>query len=175
MIAAFPENMNWIQKNRTSILTALVVLAAFGVIVVTKPTPTAPVVARGTSMLVANDATYDFGAVPINGGLVRRTYVVKNTGTEPLTIGNMYTSCMCTTALMRVAGTTWGPFGMSGHGIGGGRMSAVLAPGEIAEVEAIFDPAAHGPAGVGPVARAIYLENSAGDPVELSFSALVTP
>lgn len=169
--------MNWIQSNRTSVLVAVVVMGALAVILVTKPAP-APatlVPAGNVGTLVAETATYDFGAIPINGGLVSRRYVVRNTGVEPLTISNMYTSCMCTTATMRMGSQTWGPFGMPGHGIGGGRMGATLAPGGSAEVEAVFDPAAHGPAGVGPVSRAIYLENTAGGPLELSFTALVTP
>lgn len=167
--------MNWIKSNRTGIFTALIALLALAVIFVMKPAPATPVVTGSASTLVAEAAAYDFGAVPINGGFVRRIYVVRNIGTEPITIEKMYTSCMCTTALMRAGGKAWGPFGMPGHGIGGGRISTALAPGETAEVEAVFDPAAHGPAGVGPVSRAVYLENTAGDPLELSFTALVTP
>lgn len=169
--------MNWIQSNRTSVLVAVIVMGALAVILVTKPAPApaALVPAGSVGALVAEAATYDFGAVPINGGFVRRIYTVRNTGIEPLTINSMYTSCMCTTATMRMGGQSWGPFGMPGHGIGGGRMSATLAPGASAEVEAVFDPAAHGPAGVGPVMREIYLESSAGVPLALSFTATVTP
>ncbi|MBI2278534.1 MAG: DUF1573 domain-containing protein [Candidatus Brennerbacteria bacterium] len=167
----------WIKNKKAfhSILVVLVIVGAFAVIVATKPAPTPPVLSGGVSTLVAEAATYDFGAVPLNGGFVRRVYAVQNTGTEPIILNGMYTSCMCTTAVMRKGNETWGPYGMPGHGIGGGRMSVALASGEAAEIEAIFDPAAHGPAGVGPVARSIYLENSAGAPVELSFTAIVTP
>jgi len=145
------------------------------VIIITKPSPSAPVATGSTTTLVAEAPAYDFGAVPINGGFVRKTYTVRNAGVEPVTVRALYTSCMCTTATMYRGTEVWGPFGMPGHGIGGGRMSAVLAPGETAEVEAVFDPAAHGPAGVGPVVRAVYLENDAGSPLELTFNAIVTP
>ncbi|KKT83316.1 MAG: hypothetical protein UW81_C0021G0020, partial [Candidatus Giovannonibacteria bacterium GW2011_GWC2_44_9] len=41
--------------------------------------------------------------------------------------------------------------------------------------EVVFDPAAHGPAGVGRIERAVYLENSASEALQLKFSATVTP
>lgn len=174
--------MNWIQKNRTGILTAVIALLALAAIVITKPAPAAPSASRAdrgpsagqAGSLFAEETSYDFGAVPLTGGLVRNVYRVKNAGSDPVTVKDISTSCMCTSAIFRKGTDAWGPFGMPGHGARRS-ISVTLAPGESAEVEAIFDPAAHGPAGVGPVARAIYLAPDRGDPVELSFTALVTP
>lgn len=158
---------------------ALIVAGALAVIIVTKPVPASVQIAagepNGSGILIADAATFDFGSIPLRGGLVTHDYIVRNTGTETVTIRSAYTSCMCTTALVRMNGRTWGPFGMPGHGFGGGMIEAAIAPGETATVEAVFDPAAHGPAGVGPVARSVYLENDAGAPLDLSFNALVTP
>lgn len=52
--------------------------------------------------------------------------------------------------------------------------SETLASDDRAEVEVVFDPAAHGPAGVGRLNRVVYLETSAGKK-EIRFSANVTP
>lgn len=151
-----------------------VAIGAVALILITKPVPAPAVVSGNTGALVAEAATYDFGAVPLSGGLVRTAYAVRNTGAEPLTINDVWTSCMCTTAIMRRGGEIWGPFGMPGHGPRRG-VSLTLAPGEETEVEVVFDPAAHGPAGVGPVMRAVFLDSTAGDPLELAFTATVTP
>jgi hypothetical protein len=81
---------------------------------------------------------------------------------------------MCTTALLVKGVKQFGPFGMPGHA----PIPAIdqtLAPGERAYVEVVFDPAAHGPAGVGLIERVVTIENSAQQPVQLAFSARVTP
>jgi len=50
-----------------------------------------------------------------------------------------------------------------------------LAPGQLAKVEVVFDPAAHGPAGIGKTERIVTIRNSAGRSLDLAFSAYVTP
>lgn len=124
--------------------------------------------------LVAEVMNYNFGTVSMRKGNVVYQYRLKNTGTDPVTITRLYTSCMCTTATLEINGDEIGPFGMQGHGVIP-RIKEVVAPGQEAIVTATFDPNAHGPAGVGRIARVITLENSAGDPVELNFEATVTP
>lgn len=82
---------------------------------------------------------------------------------------------MCTEASLVLPGKKpMGPFGMPGHGFIP-TLSAVLGSGEKARVEVTFDPAAHGPAGIGNVSRTIYLENDSGAPLALSFAAKVKP
>ncbi len=129
--------------------------------------------AEVSRLLVAQASFYDFGAISIADGLVRYVFRLKNSSSDPITISKVYTSCMCTTASLIQNGKKSGPFGMPGHGIVP-RASIVVPAGEEFEVEAVFDPAAHGPAGVGPVERSIYLESSDGM-VELQFNALVKP
>jgi len=63
---------------------------------------------------------------------------------------------------------------MPGH-IAVPRINKSLNPGEEAIVEVVFDPTAHGPAGVGTIQRVVTIENNAGEPLELQFSAVVTP
>ncbi|MEK7124783.1 MAG: DUF1573 domain-containing protein [Patescibacteria group bacterium] len=125
-------------------------------------------------VLTARETTYDFGTISMAAGKVTHVYTVTNTGTEPVNIGKMYTSCMCTTASVTLQGRTFGPYGMPGHG-SVFSVNQVLAPGQEAPVEVIFDPAAHGPAGVGKIQRVVTLENNGGQPIKLYFSAMVTP
>jgi len=120
------------------------------------------------------EANYDFGSISMAAGKVKHTFSVRNESDEAITIGKMYTSCMCTTATLVMQAGRFGPYGMPGHGF----ISAIgkeLASGEKATVETVFDPAAHGPAGIGRVQRTIVIENSRGEPFQLSFTAEVTP
>jgi len=48
--------------------------------------------------VVFDRALHDFGAIPQYGGTVEATFSVKNMGTETLTIGQITTSCSCTSA-----------------------------------------------------------------------------
>lgn len=117
---------------------------------------------------------HKFGTISMAAGRVSKTFEITNSTTTPITITRMYTSCMCTRATLAAGGKQFGPMGMPGHGsippIG-----YVLAPGEKASVEVVFDPAAHGPSGVGPISRLVRLETSAGAPLELTFDAFVRP
>ena len=128
------------------------------------------------STLESLESYYDFGTISMGNGDVAKLFEVKNTGTEPVAIEKVYTSCMCTTAKITDAeGNTYGPYGMPGH-VSYDSSKIEIRGGETATVEAIFDPAAHGPSGIGLNQRVIYLEtNSAQTPkVELKFAATVT-
>ena len=126
------------------------------------------------STLKAQETSFDFGTISMASGKVNHAYTVTNTGTELVTIQKLYTSCMCTTASLASEGKTYGPFGMPGHATVPS-IDVSIAPGATAQMEVVFDPAAHGPAGVGPISRVVILENSAGKPIEVSFTANVTP
>ena len=130
--------------------------------------------ATGPGTLAAMAPAFNFGTVSMAAGNVTHRYTVSNTGTGPVTITKLYTSCMCTTATLETSSGRRGPFGMPGHA----PIPAIrerLAPGEMAQVEVVFDPTAHGPAGVGRIDRTITLENDAGRPFELAFTATVRP
>ena len=95
-------------------------------------------------------------------------------GSVPVTVRKLSTSCMCTTASLINGSRRVGPYGMPGHGAIP-TISETIAPGQEVTVEVVFDPAAHGPAGVGPVNRAVYVEDSTGAVLQLTFTATVTP
>ena len=107
-------------------------------------------------------------------GLVEHKYILKNNSTEAVKIGRVETSCMCTVAFLIAGDNEVGPFGMPGHGGPAGSANLTVSPGEEIVVRAVFDPAAHGPAGVGPVERQIALEVG-GQPLFLDFKAVVKP
>lgn len=130
--------------------------------------------AAAPGSLRADRTANDFGTISMRNGRVTASFTVINTGGSSVTIKKVYSSCMCTTATLAIGGERRGPFGMPGHGIVP-RIDAVLAPGAEAAIEVTFDPAAHGPAGVGRIQRSVYLENDAGGPLALDIEAVVTP
>lgn len=127
-------------------------------------------------VLSAAESSFDFGTISMKNGKVEHEFTLKNDGKETLMVTSILTSCMCTSAYLALgSGESYGPFGMSGHGAERA-VSARIAPGESVKLRAVFDPAAHGPAGVGVIQRSVYLEtNSASSPrMELKFYAVVT-
>jgi len=120
-----------------------------------------------------SENTFDFGEVSMSAGKVNHTFQIKNLRAEPVILERIYTSCMCTSAVLKKAGKNFGPFGMQGHGYIP-KINQTFASGEQAELEVIFDPAAHGPAGIGYVERTVYLETSAGTQ-QVMIKAMVKP
>lgn len=171
------------QSSLSSFVFIAIVIALIagvgGLLYARKNSGTASVSAYSSSAIsIVGESSYDFGTVSMAKGNVSRMFSLKNEGTEPVAITKVYTSCMCTTAsLIDSAGTRRGYFGMPGHGGGSSDANAVIQPGETMQVETIFDPAAHGPSGVGLAQRSVYIEtNSRLRPkVEFSFTAQVTP
>lgn len=122
---------------------------------------------------ISNDK-YDFGVVRLNGGLVRTDFKLTNSAPVPVVIEKIFTSCMCTSATLLTPNGSVGPFGMPGHGaVPPANVS--LAPGETATLQVTFDPAAHGPAGIGKIERSVSLITAGRLLGEVSFTAMVKP
>lgn len=128
----------------------------------------------GVSALASVSPFFDFGKISMAAGSVSHSYGIRNAGAAAFSITSISTSCMCTVATLITQAGKKGPFGMTGHGFTP-RLAELLAPGETAQVEVVFDPAAHGPAGIGRTERIVTIGNDGGLPLELRFSALVTP
>ena len=128
------------------------------------------------STLSASESMFDFGTVSMSAGKVTHAFKIKNTSTTPVTITKIQTSCMCTVASLVTTTSRKGPFGMPGH-VAIPKINEIIAPNQEAIIEAVFDPAAHGPAGVGKIRRIVYVEMNGNEsnPLELSFEATVTP
>lgn len=134
------------------------------------------VAGNSEGLLAAVENNFDFGTISMRNGKVSHEFEIKNDGTESLTINKIYTSCMCTTVTMTdSAGKNYGIFGMPGHGGAASRANIKLDAGKSLMAEAVFDPAAHGPSGVGLAQRTVYLEtDSTKSPsLELNFTATV--
>lgn len=130
--------------------------------------------AKINNVLTAVESSYDFGTISMAQGPVTHQFKIKNTGNEKITINKVYTSCMCTAATLMAGGKQFGPYGMLGHGANP-EIDGAVNPDKEAIVSVAFDPAAHGPAGVGRIERTITLENDAGGAILLQFTVLVTP
>lgn len=161
------------------LITTIVIIAFLGVLVWVSrtqiPDTTGANVGQvGESKLVASESSYGFGSISMAAGNVTKRFTVRNEGSEPVTVRKLSTSCMCTTASLINGSRRIGPYGMPGHG-SVPTFSEIIVPGQEAVVEVVFDPAAHGPTGVGPVNRAVYVEDSTGAVLELTFTATVTP
>lgn len=126
------------------------------------------------TFLTADHSSFVFGEISMANGVVQHIFPLKNSETGDSLIGKIYTSCMCTTASLIVDGQEKGPFGMPGHGPVP-KINQTVKSGETAELKIEFDPAAHGPAGVGKITREIYLEIPGKGKQTFSFTAMVTP
>ena len=108
-------------------------------------------------------------------GKVNYVFSVLNPTDKDIFVPSVTTSCMCTKAnIIKPDGSRKGPFGMPSMGYVP-RADETINPGQTMQVEAVYDPAAHGPAGVGSIDRFIYLEDSTGATLRLEIKANVTP
>lgn len=105
-------------------------------------------------------ASFDLGDIPIGGGLVKKQIKITNEGESNLKISKIITSCMCTTASLEVDGKKSPAFGMPGHSSGSLFWSAEIKPRQSGVLEIVYDPAAHGPAGLGPFTRVVTISSN---------------
>jgi hypothetical protein len=121
-----------------------------------------------------NPENYDLGNVPINGGLVTKEYELKNDTESTIKLGNVVTSCMCTQAKVTIGDKESRFFGMEHPGDRNPSLGYEINPGEKALVTVNFDPAAHGPQGIGPFDRVVEITfNDPSGVKKLTFSGTV--
>lgn len=87
--------------------------------------------------IALSETTYNFGSVSPTA-VVKRTFVIRNTGKAPLTISKAYTTCGCTTADFT---------------------STVIPVGKVALVTVTFDAGFHDTRGM-QVRRGVIIENN---------------
>ncbi|MFB6291536.1 MAG: DUF1573 domain-containing protein [Candidatus Bipolaricaulia bacterium] len=107
--------------------------------------------------IIVRPSEYDLGNVPYGGGIIEREFTVKNRGNEKLKITSIKTSCGCTEAQLIYDGNKSKKFGMHPNNL---VWAQTIGPGDQATLKVFFDPTAHGPEGVGPFRRAIWIESS---------------
>jgi hypothetical protein len=116
------------------------------------------------SMQLENN-TYDWGEIGLNDGNVTAVFPIKNEGTSPLQLYDIKTSCTCTTAQLVAGDKISKKFGMHEKNPG----VFEIAPGETAEMLVEFNPAFHGPGGVGSVVRVVSMETNDPTQPEMKF------
>src|SRR3989344_5068210 len=153
-------------------IMVLIIGAAFGL---SRPQAKPEVNPESSGKLTASETFYDFGSISMAKGVVSKKFTVTNDDSRAATITKMFTSCMCTKAKLSTGGQEWGPYGMPGHGGSVPKIAAEIAADQTGEVEVIFDPAAHGPAGIGQIERTVTVEQNGQEPLTFGFRAMVTP
>ena len=165
--------------NSKIILVSALVLAGIGGLMFwgrANQTSTTASVQGAQSALVANESLYDFGTISMKDDIVSRMFTVTNQNERAVLVTDIATSCMCTTAyLVGEGGMKRGPFGMPGHGGPSPKANETIPAGESRSIEVVYDPNAHGPAGVGAMDRFIYLTDISGGTLALEIKANVTP
>ncbi|OGY52036.1 MAG: hypothetical protein A3J59_03920 [Candidatus Buchananbacteria bacterium RIFCSPHIGHO2_02_FULL_56_16] len=170
----------WLHRYQSHVVVFGVVVATVALIagLVAAGSRSAPPSPDGqsasTSRLAADRSANDFGAISMAAGLVSTDFTIRNTTSETLTISKLSTSCMCTSASLQINESTFGPFGMPGHGVIPA-INQTLASGATAKVTVTFDPAAHGPSGIGRIVRNVYLDGPSGERLSLTIQATVKP
>ncbi len=129
------------------------------------------------SELVSEEKSFDFGIVSMAKGKVGHSFKIKNIGNSQIKISKIYTSCMCTEATLISGTVRTGPFGMPGHEGPASKLNETANPGQEIIIDVWVDPAAHGPQGIGPAKKIVYIEtDSAINPVlKLELDINVTP
>jgi hypothetical protein len=90
--------------------------------VTTSRDPVSSIQASSGPKIAFDRTIYDFGVIPQYGGVVSTTFSVTNEGVRMLTIGNITTSCSCTSAEIS---------------------QTKIAPGDAAVLTVYFDPDFH--------------------------------
>ena len=132
-------------------------------------------VSDSKSLLITPEAFYDFGTISMKDGNVTKEFVVKNPTDGKITVRTILTSCMCTSAfIVEPDGSIKGPFKMPGMGYVPPANEFIEAGGSRV-IRVVYDPNAHGPAGVGRIDRFVTLTDEIGGTLQLEIKALVTP
>ena len=111
----------------------------------------------GAAEMTVSEYRYDFGTISMADGDARHEFIIRNAGDENLTLSDIRTSCMCTTAELNIAGERSPVFGMHNNPA---FWVGKIAPGEEAALEVVFDPLAHGPNATGSVTREIVIQTN---------------
>lgn len=137
------------------VIFTLIVLVG-GAALAARMTTTAQVETNSSAQVKMEETIFDWGKVGIAAGNVEKDFTIENTGSAPLKLFNVKTSCDCTTALISLGAATSPVFGMHTNS----NFVTEVPPGQKAILKVIFDPAYHGPEGVGPVTRQITVQTN---------------
>lgn len=176
------------KNNKNTIITLIVIFVGFfslilfskiyssekPIVDIKKEEDKNGLLGKSSKNLAVENSFYDFGSIKMKDGKVKHEFKIKNQSSNSAEIESIYTSCMCTSATLISGDKRSGPFGMPGHGFVP-KVNEIINAGTEAIIEVEFDPAAHGPSGVGRIERVVFVEEDNGSKIELRFAATVTP
>lgn len=165
------------MKNKTVITWALIIVGLFGLMWwggQSQASLPSQEQTETQSVLTSDKTLFEFGTISMAKGLVSTVFKVTNPTENDINVESVTTSCMCTKAYVLKGSDRKGPFGMPGHGVVP-KANEVIKAGETRDIEVVYDPAAHGPAGVGPIDRFVFLQDTSGAVLRLEIKAVVTP
>lgn len=166
------------MNKKAIIIGAIIVIGLFALVWLGRNNQAAgPAVAsnNGNTGLVASESLYDFGTISMANGKVNKIFKISNPTNKDVTLATIVTSCMCTAAYVENGGRKKGPFGMVGHGGSVPPVNEVIKAGGSLGIKVVYDPNAHGPAGVGSIDRFVYLTDAGGGKLQLEIKTFVTP
>jgi len=171
------------NKNLITYIVGVAVIAGFIVVMVIAAGSSngtlsnVKQIAYSAGSLSIVETDYNFGTIRMSDGDVAHNFEVKNESSESVVISEISTSCACTTAyVVEESGEKHGSYGMLMGNRSAGKANIEILSGSSVTLEAVFDPAFHGPEGTGKIKRIVYLEtNSQTKPkLEVTFEADVT-
>lgn len=146
-------------------VAATLILILGGTFLVVKTNNTADLTKNQNVQVTVDKTNQDWGQIGINNGKVQAEFALTNSGSAPLQLGNIVTSCACTTARVVIDGKTSPYFGM--HTKSG--WTGQVDPGKTAKLIVEFDPLFHGPQGVGQITRQTTVETNDPNQPKLTF------
>lgn len=151
-----------------AVVISLLLLVGVVMIFSKSGSTTAEIVASGKVEAITVNNSHDWGTISMKDGKVEAIFEVKNDGSETLKLYDVITSCTCTTAQLILGDNKSPLFGMHS------KFDYVLEipSGETAQVKAVFDPAFHGPTGVGQISRQITVKTNDASRPQLTFNAM---
>lgn len=155
--------------NKTVVILFIIATAVIlggGIMLVSSVGQSPQVQSSQNAKAEVSQKTHNWGKIPYGGGNVTKMFTIKNSGTDVLRLTNVKTSCACTQAQVTINGEISPYFGMHTTSLWVGE----VAPGKEAKLTVIFDPAFHGPTGVGPMSRIISVETSDASNARVEFT-----
>ena len=117
---------------------------------------------EASGLEVSPSGSMNLGQISYSGGKVSKTFDVKNNSDKAIKLRKIVTSCMCTTAKFLVNGKESKSFGMEMNGDLNPLIDIDFPTGATGQITFTFDPAAHGPQGIGAFDRVVTLYFDAG-------------
>lgn len=164
-----PKNKKTVKggPDKFIISIILVTLLLLGGVVYfgTKLGSSTEVLADSQVAISVEQTTHDWGTIDIDSGIASQSFTIENQGSTPLKLYEVQTSCMCTTAQLKTGTQESKKFGMHE------KSTSVfeVSPGASAQLLVEFDPAYHGPSGVGPINRTVIIKTNDPNNPTLTF------